>query len=315
MPQHPWKDLEEHAILNAIEQETGLRLTNLCLQRNSYINRVFELEDHNHQRYIVKFYRPGRWTLNMIRDEHTILTQLRDLDIPVIPPLSFHTKTLFSFKDIPFTIFPKKGGRPLDELTPSRWEEVGRLLGRLHRFTSSQKKNSRLRWTPQTATQHHVSQLLTSTCIPQDFQPAFERATSTFITRTLPLFDKEPEILLHGDCHLGNIIFRPEEGLYLVDFDDMAIGSPIQDVWMLLPSTPDQCQTELHWFSQGYDTFHDASKLHFHLIPALKIMRQIHFAAWCAIQHQDPSFPHHFPEWGSNAYWSQLIRDIQSPLT
>ena len=39
-------------------------------------------------------------------------------------------------------------------------------------------------------------------------------------------------------------------------------------------------------------------------------MRQIHFAAWCAIQANEAQFKHHFPQWGSIQYWNELIKDI-----
>lgn len=41
-------------------------------------------------------------------------------------------------------------------------------------------------------------------------------------------------------------------------------------------------------------------------------MRQIHFAAWCAIQAKEAQFKHHFPHWGTIQYWNELIKDIQA---
>jgi len=312
MSTNTWKILTEEAILNCVERESGLSLRNLCIQRNSYINRVFEVEDQETSRYIVKFYRPGRWTAEMIHDEHRTLNQLSEIDIPVIPPLRFNGSTLFFLEAIPFAIFPKKGGRALDELDQQRWQEVGRLIGRLHHFTSTQKHSSRLDWTPHHATQNHLETILQSNTLPHDYESPFQNAVSAFITSKKQLFSTQNSFLIHGDCHIGNIIFRPDEGLYLVDFDDMVIGPPIQDLWMLLPDDPELCEREITWFEEGYNTFFNSTALNFNLITALKVMRQIHFAAWCALQYNDPSFSHHFPDWGTTTYWNQLIRDIHS---
>jgi Ser/Thr protein kinase RdoA (MazF antagonist) len=40
-------------------------------------------------------------------------------------------------------------------------------------------------------------------------------------------------IRLHGDCHLGNILWQ-QRGPLLVDLDDCLNGPRIQDLWMFL---------------------------------------------------------------------------------
>ena len=41
------------------------------------------------------------------------------------------------------------------------------------------------------------------------------------------------EIRIHGDCHLGNLLWN-EQGPAFVDLDDCATGPRVQDLWMLL---------------------------------------------------------------------------------
>jgi Ser/Thr protein kinase RdoA (MazF antagonist) len=62
-----WQNLTHDSVLHAVEKTLQEKLSNLLLPRNSYINRVYELEKHDsRERFIVKFYRPGRWTEEMI---------------------------------------------------------------------------------------------------------------------------------------------------------------------------------------------------------------------------------------------------------
>jgi Ser/Thr protein kinase RdoA (MazF antagonist) len=82
-------------------------------------------------------------------------------------------------------------------------------------------------------------------------------------------------------------------------------------MWMLLPGTPDECPQELAWFIEGYETFREFPHSALPLIPSLRMMRIIHFAAWCAIQRNDLDFAEHFPDWGTTPYWNSLIRDLQ----
>jgi Ser/Thr protein kinase RdoA (MazF antagonist) len=307
-----WQPLNHDAILNAVEKVTGEKLSNLLLQRNSYINRVYELEEHDsRERFIVKFYRPDRWTKEMIYEEHKFLYELKDKEIPVIRPLQFEDRTLFDALEINFAIFPKMGGRALSEFDKDGWEEIGRLLARIHLVGELHKQSKRITWKPSIATKHHLEVLFETDYILPEFKKAMETVADLFIKKAEPLFKEQEFILLHGDCHRGNLIHRPGEGIFIVDFDDICTGPAVQDVWMLLPDTPEKCENELEWFLKGYETFRPFNKDAFKLIPALRGMRVIHFASWLAIQSKEPDFHKHFPKAGTKRYWNELIKDLQ----
>jgi Ser/Thr protein kinase RdoA (MazF antagonist) len=309
---HIWKPLTYDAILNTVEKTLQRPLSNLCLRRNSYINRVFELEQlSSKERFIVKFYRPGRWTPKMIQEEHDFVKELATQEIPVIPPLMFDDRTLFFLEKIPFAVFPKKGGRTLDEFNKEGWTQLGRLLARMHLVGAEHTSAHRLLWRPAVATRQHLDVLLNANYLPPDYQQVFRDMAEKFIKLSDPLFSKEENILLHGDCHKGNLIFRPGEGIYLVDFDDICMGPPVQDLWMLLPGKTHEAEQEIIWFLEGYRTFRDLRDTSLQLIPALRGMRLIHFCAWCAVQSTEPGFAEHFPEWGTLKYWNVLIKDLQ----
>jgi Ser/Thr protein kinase RdoA (MazF antagonist) len=231
--------------------------------------------------------------------------------MPVIPPLVLNAKTLHETDGIYFAVFPKKGGQTLNEFDQALWEQLGRLLARTHNIGKTIESPNRIRWEPQTATVHHLSALQDAKVIPPDFQTAWDRVSKRFCETSFPLFKNIDMTSIHGDCHRGNLIYRPGEGIFLVDFDDMAVGPAIQDLWMLLPGEPAHCRQELDWFIAGYDLFRPFPYEQLKLIPALRGMRLIHFAAWCASQGGEAHFKHHFPEWGTARYWNELIRDLQ----
>lgn len=305
-----WKELTLDSALDAVESVISQKLTSFCISRNSYINRVYEMEYQNKERLIVKFYRPGRWSFDMILGEHDFLKRCFDIDIPVIPPCTFNGTTLFTLGSINFAIFPKKGGRVIDELNDELWLEAGRLLGRVHSVGKHITTSKRITWTPEVATNEHCKKLLSLKVIPENYIPSFTTTTTQFIQKASPLFKNQTLSLIHGDCHFGNIIYRPGESLYMVDFDDCSIGPVSQDIWMLLPDTVENCQRELALFKEGYSTFLPFPESSLSLIPALRVMRQLHFAAWCAMQAHEDHFKHHFPDWGTVSYWNTLIRDI-----
>lgn len=252
----------------------------------------------------------------MIGEEHKFLAELAAQEIPVIPPMVFNGQTLFhcGLPPIPYTLFPKKGGRALDEFDKDGWEMVGRIIARVHQVGAKHKNTTRVTWRPAVATRHHVEVINKSNYILPDFLPSFNRAAEAFIKQADPLFTADDFILLHGDLHKGNLIHRPNEGIFVVDFDDMCFGPPVQDIWMLLPGRVEQSKNELEWFLKGYETFRQFDWEGLKLIDALRGMRLIHFAAWLAIQSAEPDFPKHFPEAGTKRYWNELIKNIQEVL-
>lgn len=309
--QNSWPNLSPAMLLNELEKTLHIHCSNLCIPRNSYINRVFECEYANsNERFIVKLYRPDRWTKQQIEQEHTILHHLFQNDIPVIPPLTFHNQTLFKYEHCHVAIFPKKWGRHLTELNKDQWTELGRLLGRSHQVLAQETNINRQSWEPAKVTKKHLRTICNEHVLPPNYEQPLINAVEQFINVAQPLFEDQYSHLIHGDCHLGNIIYRPEESLYLVDFDDMIIGPPVQDLWLFLPDTMKNSHQEFNWLMEGYTVFADLPQSSLELIPYLKCMRQIHFAAWCAIQTKEPHFNHHFPAWGDVKYWNALIKSI-----
>lgn len=309
-----WQDLNHDNILHGVEKTLQKKLSNLLLPRNSYINRVYELEEHDsRERFIIKFYRPGRWTREMILEEHQFLKQLEEKEVPVIPPLSINDQTLFKFNSTPiyFTLFPKKGGRALDEFDQDSWEELGRLLARIHLVGALHKKSKRIIWKPSVATKHHLEVLDKTEYLLPDFKRSFHQAAEQFIKKADPSFNIKEFILLHGDCHKGNLIHRPGEGIYIVDFDDICFGPAAQDFWLLLPGGIEHCENELDWFLKGYETFRPFDRGSLKLIPLLRGMRIIHFISWLAVQSKEPGFAKHFPHAGTKRYWNELIKELQ----
>jgi Ser/Thr protein kinase RdoA (MazF antagonist) len=314
-----WKNLTPENIFRTVEQTLGTKLSNICLKRNSYINRVFELEKHDSrlpagrqgERLIVKFYRPGRWARPIILEEHRFLKELSEAEISVIPPLAINNETLFSLAEISYALFPKKGGRAVDEFDKEGWKTLGRTIARIHQMGEHHKDSTRMYWRPAVATGQHLELILKSDFILPDFKASLTKTAELFIQQADPLFSEDKFILLHGDCHKGNIIFRPNEGYFVVDFDDMCFGPPVQDLWLLLPDTLVKSANELNWFVAGYETFKPFDYGSLKLVPALRGMRIIHYAAWLAVQSAEPDFLNNFPQSGTPKYWNTLIKDLQ----
>ena len=119
-------------VLRAVEAG-GFRPTGHCSPLVCLENRVYDvrLEDGSH--VVAKFYRPGRWGPEAIREEHGFLADLRAAEIPVCAPLPFADgETLHEVEGIHYAVWRRTGGRAPDEFRDEELELLGRLLARIH---------------------------------------------------------------------------------------------------------------------------------------------------------------------------------------
>jgi len=311
---NPFHLLNPDQIITLAERELGEPFSNICRPMNSYINRVYELESRGKKGFIAKFYRPGRWSATALADEHRFLHELASQELPVIAPLTLKDgHTLGIYADIHFALFPKKGGRFTNEFTEEQWLALGRLLGRTHAIGALAKPGDRPTIHPAHSTTQHLDYLRGGKFVTPELEECFFRTTTELLGEITPLFAGQENLRIHGDCHASNLIYRPGESFYLIDFDDFASGPPVQDLWLLLPDLPERSLYEIDLFLEGYETFRPFDRRSLALIEPLRAMRFIHYQAWCAHQAEDLSGPP-TPDWGSLQYWRQELSDLEDQL-
>jgi Ser/Thr protein kinase RdoA (MazF antagonist) len=302
-------------VLNSVEKATGRKLTGLTSPLPSYINRVYELLDVDGTRIVVKFYRPGRWTQEMINQEHEFVLDCEEDEIPVVAPVLLKNNRVTDLADsIIFSVFPKRSGREMEINSDDDWLRMGRLLGRIHNAGMKRKAPGRVVLHPLKSTAEELAWLIDGNFISLSHKQSFKDIVSRIIEISAPLFDKTDYIRVHGDAHLKNFLHRPGEGIMVIDFDDMATAPPVQDLWLLLPDHPDKCQNKLNILLEGYEQFREFDDFSLKLIEPLRAMRIIYFIAWCSRQANDYKFKTTFPNWGSELFWQTEVKDLSQQL-
>ena len=305
--------LTPDAVIDHVEDALGVRCANICRPLNSYINRVYDVQQADGTAVIAKFYRPGRWSPEALQDEHDFLHELAEAEIPVIAPLPLcGGGTLRHDGTLHYALFPKKGGRVLDEPTPEQWVRLGRLLGRVHLVGAGGTPRDRVVCTPRELSEPQLETILASGHLPAGCADAYERAARGILERIGPLFADAERIRIHGDGHGQNVIERPGEGMFLIDFDDMAVGPPVQDLWMFLPGRLQDALPQADALMEGYTTFRPFDPASWRLVEPLRAMRFIHFTAWCARQAEDRGFARLSPDFGTPDYWRRETRDLET---
>lgn len=311
-------ELIPELVLDSIESAYNCRSTGRVFQLNSMENRVYEIElEEPHadlgRSIIAKFYRPGRWNRDQIEAEHNFLQELKHDEIPAVAPLvNDHGETLFEMSDqkIYFTAFPKVGGRSPDELENTEYQQVGRLIARLHNVGAVNPDAKRIRISPETFGTTNLKYLLENRHIPIEIKSAYKDCVNRILETAAPGFERSEYIRIHGDCHFGNLLKR-DNVYFWVDFDDMLIGPAVQDLWLLLPGRDEWAQEKLRHFLMGYEQMRPFDDASLKLIEPLRALRLINFSAWIARRWEDPAFQRAFPLFKDNRYWHEQLNDLR----
>ena len=309
-----FENLTPEILLNGVEKSLRKNMTGLTSPLPSYINRVYELESEEGERLISKFFRPGRWSLEALIDEQEFVKDCFEDEIPVIPPFVLSDGELINAIDgIYFSVMPKRFGREIEINDDDDYRRIGRLLGRIHVAGDKRKAKNRIELNPLKSTKVDVDYLVEN-FIPDDFKNIFQTTCGNIIDISVKLFEKVKNIRIHGDCHQKNILFRPGEGMMIIDFDDMMNGPSVQDLWLLLPDYSNKSRREINLILDGYEIFREFDDMELRLIEPLRAMRMIYYLAWCSKQANDYKFKTTFPQWGSNGFWKNEITDLVNQL-
>jgi Ser/Thr protein kinase RdoA (MazF antagonist) len=315
----PYAGLTPEAVLDALDA-VGLRGDGRLIQLNSYENRVFQVFLEDGPVVVAKFYRPGRWSDAQILEEHAFATELAEAEIPVVAPHVFAGSTLPSFtidgQAYRFSVTPRQSGRAPELEDSANLEWIGRFIGRIHAVGARTSFAHRLTLDINSHGATPRDWLLDSGLIAIETQTAWKQVVDQVLEEVQRSFDAAgayQPIRLHGDCHVGNVLWT-EAGPHFVDLDDALMGPPVQDLWMLLSGERQARQQQLTALLTGYEDFMEFDWRQLRLIEALRALRMIHYSAWLARRWADPAFPVAFPWFGDRNYWSEQIIRLRDQL-
>jgi Ser/Thr protein kinase RdoA (MazF antagonist) len=329
----PYAGLDPDVVLDALDA-VGLRGDGRLIQLNSYENRVFQVFLEDGRVVVAKFYRPGRWSDAQILEEHVFAAELAAHEVPLAAPwpltrdeqslhagrLSLIATTLASFDSsrgaYRFAVTERRAGRAPEVEDPQVLEWIGRFIGRLHGVGAAGRFEHRLTLSPATLGSEPRDWLLANDVPPPDALPAWRSMVDAALQRVQAAFaDAAPlaTLRLHGDCHLGNILWTGA-GPHFVDLDDALTGPAVQDLWMLLSGNRAERQKQLGAVLDGYEQFRDFDRRELALIEPLRTLRMIHHSAWIARRWKDPAFPIAFPWFESPAYWTEQATRLRDQI-
>ena len=317
----PYAGLSPDVVLDAVES-VGLRSDGRQFALNSYENRVYQVGIEDAVPLIAKFYRPRRWTDAQILEEHAFAAELAAEEIPVVAPLAFDGRTLLEHEGFRFTLFPRHGGRAPELEDPVTLEWLGRFIGRIHAVGAVHGFAHRPRIDVETFGVEPRDWLLASAFLPEDLRASWSGAAELAIEGARAAFARAGDVAgirLHGDCHAGNVLWRPATGNapggpHFVDLDDARTGPAVQDLWMLLSGERESMCRQLGHVLRGYEDFMAFDDRELALVEALRTLRLLHYSAWIARRWDDPAFPIAFPWFNTQRYWQDRVLELREQI-
>ena len=316
MTTHPYDRLTPDMIIDAVESAGYLSDARL-LALNSYENRVYQVGIEDSTPLIAKFYRPERWSEAQILEEHRFSLELQDAEISVVAPMvNDQGATLHTFEGFQFALFLRRGGYPPELDNLDNMLVLGRTLGRIHAVGRAGQFKVRHLMSVQRMLSDSRA-LLLENFIPRDLVPAYESLTADLEQQVRSVFSEvQPEdfIRIHGDCHVGNILWR-DNTAHFVDFDDCCAAPAMQDLWMFLNGERHDRQLQLSELVEGYSEFCDFDPRQIRWIETLRTLRLIHYAAWLGRRWEDPAFPRSFTWFNTERYWADHILELREQMS
>ena len=312
---HPYDSLTPDCVVDCLES-IGLVSDLRLLALNSYENRVYQVGIEGGDPVILKFYRAERWTDAQILEEHAFAQELADHEISVVAPESIVGETLHHVLGQRFSVFKRRGGYPPELDNLDHLYRLGQTLGRIHRVGGATSFLHRRALSPtRMATESRL--FVETDFVPVELQSAYRTLAhdcdqaATEILSAMTINDLQR---VHGDCHVGNILWR-DDTPHFVDLDDCISGPVVQDIWMFLNGDRNQRELQLAEFVEGYEEFNDFDARQLTWIEALRTLRIMHHAAWLARRWSDPAFPKAFPWFGQQRFWADHILELREQLS
>lgn len=313
--EQPFAGLTPDVVIESLER-LGIECDGRLFALNSYENRVYQVGVGAQEMRVLKFYRPGRWTDAQILEEHAFTRELLAADLPVAAPEIIDGTTLLHHAGLRYALFPRLAARAVEIDARGSLELIGRTLGRMHAVGARARFAVRPALTSERLGWHARDVLLNSPLLDESLADKYAEVSGELLEAVDAAIERvgpTASIRLHGDCHLGNILWN-ERGPVFVDLDDCMMGPRIQDLWMFLSGSEDEREAQWRELVAGYRQFHDVEKFERELVEPLRALRMVHHAAWIASRWNDPAFPRAFPWFTSPRFWQEHVSDLWQQL-
>lgn len=285
--------------------------------RDSAENRVFAFGE-----VILKIFRPGRWSLEALREEVIFLEDLRDAGVPAVRPLGT-IQTWQGLHHLAYERVPEPCEEDRPVLDRGQVEQLVALIAEVHRVGAQRDAPHRPRLEPVGMGRGLLQVIDDRGYLPASLAGRYREGVQELCARTEVLLRGVPQQRIHADLGTWNVLWRPE-GPLLMDLDDFQVGPTALDLrmasfpWRLdtLPGDMDREARREHQHAlvvehyRRHLRFDDAWEA---LFRPTALLRGVVFDAWFSNNWDEPGFREHYPDDDITgaAYWSRGVEGLE----
>jgi Ser/Thr protein kinase RdoA (MazF antagonist) len=282
-------------------------------------NRVFGFGN-----IVIKFYRPGRWSLEALKQEVLFLSDLKTANVPVVCPIG----DVGTWKGVHYIVFEtiqSSYKNEVEVLNEESVKQLSHLLARTHQVGAKRDAPDRPQFDPSSMTKGCFEVVLKAGYLPRNLEKRYEETLNELVIK-LSVFNDIPSQRIHGDAYSGNVIWGAD-GPILIDFDDFQVGPTAIDVkllsfpWRLdtLPESMDRKERRMiqqELVLSFYREIQPFPKSWEAIFPLMSAYRDIQFDAWFSSRWDEPGFAKHYEEEDITKldWWKENIEGLERLL-
>jgi Ser/Thr protein kinase RdoA (MazF antagonist) len=282
-------------------------------------NRVFGFGDR-----IIKFYRPGRWSIEAIREEVEFLKDLAEANLATSRVLG-DVKTYKGIHYLEFAMVKAPFNESPEILNEENVKDMAHLMAKIHEVGAKRITKHRPEFDPGGMAYGCFEVIKQAGYLPKDLEKSYESILKNLINR-LEEFKGIPVQRIHADSSVGNIVWSSGKPIFL-DFDDFQLAPKAMDLrllsssWRLdsLPENMDnierrsiQQELVLKYYREVSDFPQSWEKI-FSLLSAY---RDIQFDAWFSSHWDEPGFAKNYEDddISKSIWWKEDIEYLEKLL-
>lgn len=282
-------------------------------------NRVFGFGD-----VVLKFYRPGRWTLGALQDEVQFLEDLREARVAFVRPIG-SVRIWQGIYYIVFETISKSYEVAPEVLSEDSVRRLVQQVARIHDVGAKRIATFRPPFDPEATCTGCFEVIKRSGFIPKDLHSSYEEVIEGLVAKLATIKDI-PIQRVHGDTYSGNTMWD-SNGPIFMDLDDFQMGPVALDLrllssgWRLNTLPESMSRVECRDIQQEiilnyYREVRSFPKSWEALFPLLSAYRDIKFDAWFSARWLEPGFAEKYPNEDITdlSYWKNSIEGLQASL-
>jgi Ser/Thr protein kinase RdoA (MazF antagonist) len=202
---------------------------------------------------------------------------------------------------------------------PGLFHDLGVLLGKLHALDTREPTTEPIGRSTTSTASELASASSSLARMADDVSANLENEYTQLTVKlgSVSGFDGCPETIVHGDCHVGNVVLPSDEECVLVDWDESGRGLAVTDLGWLLTSciapsdiTPNTQAAQA--IVDGYSSQRSISRLERHLLPDAVRFRPLMVLVHAFEKRLSPDYQDTDRFWGyTYDEWSRIEREAE----